>query len=1039
MKDWLLNEFASSTFNTCPHRPLPCMSGPPIEIHLKQGTSPKAVHTPATIPVHWQERVHKDLLRDEALGVIERVPYGEAVTWCHRMVVTRKHDGTPRRTVDLYALNTNCARAPFFSDSPFHMARRVPGKSWKTMTDAWNGYHSVPLRESDKHLTTFITPFGRWRYTRAPQGFVSSGDGYNRRFDEIIADMERKERCVDDIVHWDSHLSEHWWRTIDYLILVGRSGVVLNPDKFQFAKRTVDFAGFRITNATIEPLPKYLDAIREFPTPTSLTDIRSWFGLVNQVTNYAQLRELMRPFKPFLSPRTPFLWSSDLESAFQASKEAIIAAIRRGVEIFDLQRRTCLRPDWSKLGIGYFLSQKHCNCTSALPGCCNDGWKLTLAGSRFLSPAEQRYAPIEGEALAVAWGLEQSRYFTQGCDDLLVVTDHKPLVKILGDRTLDEITNSRIFRLKQRTMPWYFEVAHLPGKTNSAADATSRHPSHSTYAEQASVSLCSTMDSAEQSIVAAIRNDATSFTALSWERIVKETGSDPDMCLLMESIEQGFLDSKSNKTVASFWSFREALYNSEGAIMYKDRVLIPPTLRNEVLRNLHSAHQRVSALESRALSIVFWPGMSTAIQATRDRCSACNKIAPSQAATPPAPIEMPSTPFESVFADFCDYGGWHYLIVGDRLSGWVEMHRTPSGTTESGALGLITCLRRLFATFGVPEVLSSDGGPELTASTTSNFLSRWGVRHRISSVSFPQSNGRAEVAVKKAKRTLMNNIGPSGSLDNDGLLQALMQLRNTPDPDCNVSPAEVIFGRPIRDAFSFINRKVKFRNKAIRPMWREAWNAKEKALRARYTRTTEALSAHSRALAPLQVGTKVHVQNQNGPQPNKWDRTGTVMNVEGNDQYLVKIDGSGRLTLRNRRFLRMFIPVTSNVGEPLPWQQPSPPIRGCPQQPRSASTMPVINSDAKAPTPTTSSELLPAQTPEQLTRTPKSPVTMDVPADQQTTNSPADPSPLSDTTTMSRPLLRADETVAVPTPRATRSRRPPRVYEPESGLWVEKS
>ena len=264
------------------------------------------------------------------------------------------------------------------------------------------GYHSVPLRESDRHLTTFITPFGRWRYTRAPQGFLSSGDGYNRRFEAILTDFERKERCVDDTIHYDDDLAEHWWRTIDLLILVGRSGIVLNPDKFVFAQKSIEFAGFQISESSIEPLPKYLSAIRDFPTPTSTTDIRSWFGLVNQVANYAQLRDIMTPFKPFLSPKCQFEWTSNLSAAFQSSKDAIIEAIRHGVQIFDPKRLTCLRPDWSHLGIGYFLLQKHCSCTSQLPDCCIDGWRITLAGSRFLSSAEQRYAPVEGEALAVA-------------------------------------------------------------------------------------------------------------------------------------------------------------------------------------------------------------------------------------------------------------------------------------------------------------------------------------------------------------------------------------------------------------------------------------------------------------------------------------------------------------------------------------------------------------------------------------------------------------------------------------------------------------
>jgi len=147
------------------------------------------------------------------------------------------------------------------------------------------------------------------------------------------------------MVHHGSDLEQHWWRTIDFLTRVGQAGIVLNPDKFQFAERSVDFAGFRVSDPTIEPLPKYFDAIRDFPSPTSTTDVRNWFGLVNHVANYAQLRDIMEPFKPFFSPRCKFSWSSQLEEAFQLSKDAIICAICEGVEIFDMRRRTCLRPD----------------------------------------------------------------------------------------------------------------------------------------------------------------------------------------------------------------------------------------------------------------------------------------------------------------------------------------------------------------------------------------------------------------------------------------------------------------------------------------------------------------------------------------------------------------------------------------------------------------------------------------------------------------------------------------------------------------------
>lgn len=113
--------------------------------------------------------------------------------------------------------------------------------------------------------------------------------------------------------HYDIDLHTHWWRTIEYLIHVGNSGVVLNPDKFNFAKRKVEFAGFCIKESSVEPLPKYIDSILNFPRPSSSVDIRSWFGLVNQVANYAQLRDLMTPFRPFLSPKCQFFWNDELD------------------------------------------------------------------------------------------------------------------------------------------------------------------------------------------------------------------------------------------------------------------------------------------------------------------------------------------------------------------------------------------------------------------------------------------------------------------------------------------------------------------------------------------------------------------------------------------------------------------------------------------------------------------------------------------------------------------------------------------------------
>jgi hypothetical protein len=182
-------------------------------------------------------------------------------------------------------------------------------------------------------------------------------------------------------------------------------------------------------------------------------------------------------------------------------------------------------------------------------------------------------------------------------------------------------------------------------------------------------------------------------------------------------------------------------------------------------------------MEARARSIVYWPHLSQGIREVCEHCKDCCRNAPSNPTTPATPSDAPSTPFESIFADFFEASGRHFLVAGDRLSGWVEIFASPSGSSKSGAAGLITHLRSLFAIFGVPQILSSDGGPEFSVGATAEFLSRWGVRHRLSSAYFPQSNGCAEVAVKTAKRMLMANIGPNGSFNNDKFLHAVLQLR----------------------------------------------------------------------------------------------------------------------------------------------------------------------------------------------------------------------------------------------------------------------
>ena len=234
------------------------------------------------------------------LGIIESVPQGVPTKWCSRMAIVSKKDGKPRRTVDFQALNQATLRETHHTPSPCNQASIVPPHTKKTSLDGWNGYHSLPLSLTAIDSTTFITEWGRYRYISAPQGFHAAGDGYTKRHDDIIAEVERKAKCIDDSLLWDTNIEQSFWHTIDYIILCNTNGIIFNKEKFHFAMDEIDFAGFTITNDGIKPMEKMLAAIRDFPTPTNVTGMRSFFGLINQVSYMFASSERMQPFRELL-------------------------------------------------------------------------------------------------------------------------------------------------------------------------------------------------------------------------------------------------------------------------------------------------------------------------------------------------------------------------------------------------------------------------------------------------------------------------------------------------------------------------------------------------------------------------------------------------------------------------------------------------------------------------------------------------------------------------------------------------------------------
>ena len=199
----------------------------------------------------------------------------------------------------------------------------------------------------------------------------------------------------------------------------------------------------------------------------------------------------------------------------------------------------------------------------------------------------------------------------------------------------------------------------------------------------------------------------------------------------------------------------------------------------------------------------------------------------------------------------------------------------------------------------MPEEVSLDGAPNYTSSEITEWLKSWGVSCRISSAYYPQSNGRAEVAVKSVKRLLKGNTGHRGSLCTDKVAKALMQFRNTPMRNGDKSPAELALGRPIRDTLPLPKSRY-----CIHPDWALHLQERELAMAANQQATKQQYDQTAKGLKELVVGDIVACQNV---RTRKWDRCGLITELKGHRQYSVRMDGSGRLTIRNRRHLHRMI------------------------------------------------------------------------------------------------------------------------------------
>ena len=326
---------------------------------------------------------------------------------------------------------------------------------------------------------------------------------------------------------------------------------------------------------------------------------------------------------------------------------------------------------------------------------------------------------------------------------------------------------------------------------------------------------------------------------------------------------------------------RSQLSVSDGLLMYADRIVVPTSLRSEMLDRIHQGHQGITKCLERIKISVWWPEITKDVKRIVTACEHCQTFKPSQPKEPLLTTPLPSRPWEKLGIDLCLYGGQNYLVMVDYYSRWIEVLHVRSTTTAA----CVAKMKDVFARFGFPEEIVSDNGPQFASSEFRSFVESNRITHITSSPFLPNVNGEAERAVQTAKRILRQR---------DPWL-ALMIYRDTVISATGHSPTQLLIGRHVKS-------NLPTPSSALRSCQSSPEDIRENDNKAKLSYARHYDRRHGARLLPsLSPGDEVRVKT---PQQSDWSQKGMVSTPADTPRSFVVQTPSGGVYRRNRRHLQ---------------------------------------------------------------------------------------------------------------------------------------
>ena len=627
-----------------------------------------------------------------------------------------------------------------------------------TKIDLQSGFHQIRIAEDDTHKTAFRTKYGHFEFTVLPFGLSNSPATFQRLMNDIFRDFvdEFVECYLDDVTIYSKTADEHYEHIEKVLKRCLEHKLFIRLPKCTFMKDEVTFVGYKIKNNVIEVDPSRAAAIKDWPLPQTITQLRSYLGLCNTLArNIAHLSEHLHPMHALISgenigknSKKPVPWTPETVKHFESTKEILCKP--ENLYVPDPDKTIHLFSDWSTQGKGGWIGQTDENNTM----------RPIAYESAQLTQGEKNYSPYNGEMSALAHNVKIFRPYIWG-RDVICHTDHDSLKQLLDQKNLLPHQQRWIDLFTESN----FKFEYFPGKYNTIADILSRKPRSRDIGLQATIHSM-TNDDFLASVAQALPTDEFYLT-----------------------------QSKSRD---------EKFTISDNLLWYKsDRLYVPPPLRLAILQTHHdnpyAGHTGWKKLYSTLNRYYYWPNMEIDCQAYCRSCDACqrNKSLTQKPHGKLQPLPIPEHKFQWWTFDFITHlpesNGYDSITVFvERLLKYVVI--IPSKSTDTSEDIANSLQKHIFTNFGTPQYLVTDRDPRFTSHHWKDFVSKYNIDHRLSTAYHPETDGQTERTNRTLEQFLRMYIDYDQANWSELLPYAQFALNNAPSATTRHTPFFLAYG-----------------------------------------------------------------------------------------------------------------------------------------------------------------------------------------------------------------------------------------------------